>query len=79
MDTAIASRAGTDFPLPMADLDSLGFRRQQDGSDEPGEQAGRLDDTGVQGFHEDHRGAVLRGGDQLMVEGAFDVVHGTSV
>ena len=46
----------------------LGFRRQQDGADEPGEQAGRLDDTGVQGFHEDHRGAVLRGGDQLLAQ-----------
>lgn len=29
MDTAISSRAGSDFPLAVADLDSLGFRRQQ--------------------------------------------------
>lgn len=29
MDTAISSRAGSDFPLPAADLESLDFRRQQ--------------------------------------------------
>lgn len=29
MDTAIASRTGSDFPLPTADPESLGFRRQQ--------------------------------------------------
>ena len=29
MDTAIRPQAATNFPLPAADLDSLGFRRQQ--------------------------------------------------
>ena len=29
MDTALSSRTGSDFPLPAADLESLGFRRQQ--------------------------------------------------
>ena len=29
MDTALRPQAATNFPLPEADLDSLGFRRQQ--------------------------------------------------
>ena len=29
MDTAVRPQAATNFPLPEADLDSLGFRRQQ--------------------------------------------------
>ena len=29
MDTAIRPTAGTNFPLPSADLESLGFRKSQ--------------------------------------------------
>ena len=29
MDTAIRPTAGTSFPLPPADLESLGFRKDQ--------------------------------------------------
>ena len=29
MDTTISPQTAAKFPLPMADLDSLGFRRQQ--------------------------------------------------
>ena len=55
----------------------FGLRRQEDGADEAGQEAGRFQGAGIQGLGEHHRGAVPGLRQQAAVEGGFDVKHGT--
>ncbi len=51
------------------------LRGQEHRPHEAGQMAGRLDDARIGGLDEDHRGPVLLHREDLLVQGAVDVVH----
>ena len=76
-DGVVLARPAQVGELAGSEGPHFGLRRQEDGADEAGQEAGRFQGAGIQGLGEHHRGAVPGLRQQAAVEGGFDVKHGT--